>query len=175
LILNRDTQIPLKNAYKTPETLGKDRIAAAVAAWHEFPGKDLLVIDAGTAITMDMVTKPGEFLGGAIAPGIDLRFKALHTFTGRLPLIKRKNINYLTGTSTEESINSGVINGIAAEIDGIIDKYKILYPDLITIFGGGDSKFLHKRLKNSIFALPNPVVNGLHTILNYNIENNKLT
>jgi len=175
LILSPDTPIPIKNAYKTPLTLGNDRLAAAVAAWHQFPDKNLLVIDAGTAITMDLITQHGEFVGGAIAPGIDMRFKALHTFTGKLPLTKRKNINYLTGTTTEESISSGVINGITAEIDGIIDKYKLLYTDLITIFGGGDSKFLYKRLKNSIFALPNPVINGLHIILNYNIENNTLT
>jgi type III pantothenate kinase len=174
LVLSPGTPIPIKNAYKTPLTLGKDRLAAAVAAWHQFPEKNLLVIDAGTAITMDLITQHGEYVGGAISPGIDMRFKALHTFTGKLPLTKRKNINYLTGTTTEESISSGVINGIAAEIDGIIDKYKLLYPDLITIFGGGDSKFLYKRLKNSIFALPNPVINGLHIILNYNIENNKL-
>jgi type III pantothenate kinase len=175
LILSPETPIPIKNAYKTPLTLGKDRLAAAVAAWQQFPGKSLLVIDAGTAITMDLITQHGEFIGGAIAPGIDMRFRALHTFTGKLPLTKRKNINYLTGTTTEESISSGVINGIAAEIDGIIDRYKLLYADLITIFGGGDSKFLYKRLKNSIFALPNPVINGLHIILIYNIENNTLT
>jgi type III pantothenate kinase len=174
LILSPDTPVPIKNAYKTPLTLGKDRLAAAVAAWQQFTEKYLLVIDAGTAITMDLITQHGEYVGGAISPGIDMRFKALHTFTGKLPLTKRKNIKYLTGTTTEESISSGVINGIAAEIDGIIDKYKLLYPDLITIFGGGDSKFLYKRLKNSIFALPNPVINGLHIILNYNIENNKL-
>lgn len=175
IFLGPDTPIPVRNLYQTPSTLGNDRIAAAIAAWYQYPGKDLLVIDAGTALTMDLITKHGEFLGGAISPGIDMRFKALHTFTGKLPLTKRKNIKYLTGTTTEESICSGVINGIAAEIDGIIDKYRIIYPGLVTIFGGGDSKFLHKRLKNSIFALPNPVINGLHIILNYNIENNKLT
>ncbi|MBE0663377.1 MAG: type III pantothenate kinase [Bacteroidales bacterium] len=174
IILNPGTALPVVNSYKTPETLGKDRIAAAVAAWHAFPGKNLLVIDAGTAITMDLVTNDGNFVGGAISPGIDMRFKALHTFTGKLPLVKRKNIKYLTGATTEESISTGVINGIAVEIDGIIDKYKLLYPDLTIIFGGGDSKFLHKRLKNSIFALPNPVINGLQIILNYNIENEKI-
>lgn len=174
IFLNPGTSIPIRSSYKTPETLGKDRIAAAVAAWHAFPEQNLLIIDAGTAITMDLVTKDGNFIGGAISPGIDMRFKALHTFTGRLPLVKRKNIKYLTGTTTEESISTGVINGIALEIDGIINNYKVLYPDLISIFGGGDSKFLLKRLKNSIFALPNPVINGLQIILNYNIENEKL-
>jgi type III pantothenate kinase len=174
IILNPETAIPIGSYYKTPDTLGKDRIAAAVAAWHSFPGKNLLVIDAGTALTMDFVSADGNFIGGAISPGIDMRFKALHTFTGKLPLVKRKNIKYLTGATTEESISTGVINGITAEIDGIIDNYKLNYPDLTIIFGGGDSKFLHKRLKNSIFALPNPVINGLQIILNYNIENKKL-
>jgi type III pantothenate kinase len=174
LFLDTNTSLPIKNLYKTPETLGRDRIAAAVAAWHEFPEKNILVIDAGTAITTDLVTKQGEFIGGAIAPGIDMRFRALHTFTSKLPLVKRKNIRYLTGTTTEESISSGVINGVVCEIDGTINKNKAIYPDLITVFGGGDSKFLLKRLKNSIFALSNPVINGLHLILNYNIENNKL-
>jgi len=175
IVLDASTPIPLRNSYKTPETLGNDRIAAAVAAWYEFPDNNILVIDAGTAITTDLVKKNGEFCGGAISPGIDMRFKALHTFTGRLPLIKRKNIKYLTGATTAESISSGVINGVVAEIDGIIDKYKLIYPDLVTVFGGGDSNFLLKRLKNSIFARSNPVLNGLHIILNYNIENNHLT
>jgi len=175
LMLDADTLLPINNLYHSADTLGNDRLAAAVSAWNRFPGKNLLVIDAGTAITMDLVTSNGEFIGGAISPGLEMRFKALHTFTGKLPLVKRKNINFLTGKTTVDSISSGVINGTAAEIDGIIDKYRILYPGLVTIFGGGDSKFLLKRLKNSIFALPNPVLNGLLIILDYNIENHKLT
>jgi type III pantothenate kinase len=170
-LLDAGTPLPIKNLYKTPDTLGKDRVAAAVAAWNTHPDNDILVIDAGTAITIDLVNKHGEFTGGAISPGLDMRFKALHNFTGQLPLVKKQNIGYLAGQTTEESIRSGVINGIVAEIDGIIDKYKELYPGLIIIFGGGDSNFLLKRLKNSIFALPNPVLNGLHLILKHNIEN----
>lgn len=171
LVLNPETPVPLINLYKTKETLGKDRIAAAVAAWQEFPQQDILVIDAGTAITTDIVTSAGGFMGGSISPGMHMRFKALNTFTGHLPLVKKQNIRFLTGTTTEESIKSGVINGIAAEIDGFINAYKKLYPGLVVVFGGGDSIFFAKRLKNSIFALPNPVINGLHIILNYNIEN----
>ncbi|MDZ4203251.1 MAG: type III pantothenate kinase [Bacteroidales bacterium] len=171
VFLTHETPIPLRISYATPQTLGKDRIAAAVAAWHMFPHKNLLVIDAGTAITLDFVSQHGEYLGGSISPGIDLRFKALHYFTGHLPLILRKNIRFLTGSSTQESILSGVINGTVAEIDGTIDQYRRLHPDLITILGGGDAKFLHKRLKNSIFALPNLTLSGLNIILRYNIEN----
>lgn len=171
LMLNPETPVPLINLYKTKETLGKDRIAAAVAAWQKFPEQNILVIDAGTAITTDIVTSNGDYLGGSISPGMKMRFKALNTFTGRLPLVKKQNIRFLTGTSTEDSISSGVINGIVAEIDGFINAYKDLYPSLVVVFGGGDSEFFAKRLKNSIFALPNPVLNGLHIILNYNIEN----
>ena len=173
IFLTPETPLPVKIGYKTPETLGKDRIAAAVAAWGIFPGNDLLVIDAGTAITMDLVTKEGVFAGGAIAPGIDMRFAALHTFTGKLPLIKKAEISFLTGTTTHDSILSGVINGVAREIDGIIDEYKLNYHKIVVVLGGGDSFFLLKRLKNSIFALPNPVLSGLNIILDYNIESKK--
>lgn len=175
LFLDPSTPLPIKNIYQTPETLGKDRLAAAVAAWYNYPGKDMLIIDAGTAVTMDLVNSRGEFVGGAISPGMGMRFKALHTFTGRLPLVTKKDIGFLTGTSTEDSIRSGVINGITCEIDGIIDEYRKVYPGLLVIFGGGDSIFLLKRLKNSIFALSNPVLNGLNIILNYNIENKNIT
>ncbi|MGB4205468.1 MAG: type III pantothenate kinase [Bacteroidales bacterium] len=171
LFFDPNTALPVKNQYKTPNTLGKDRIAAAVGAWDMFPENNLLIIDAGTTITMDFVSVSGEYLGGAISPGINMRFKALNTFTGKLPLIKKKSIKHLTGTTTEESIISGVINGIIAEIDGIIDKYKAIYPGLRVIFGGGDSNFLIKRLKNSIFAFPNITIKGLYIILTYNIEN----
>ena len=173
LFFDPSTALPVKNQYKTPETLGKDRIAAAVGAWDMFPENNLLIIDAGTTITMDFVSVSGEYLGGAISPGINMRFKALNTFTGKLPLIKTKSIKHLTGTTTEESIISGVINGIIAEIDGIIDRYKTIYPGIKVIFGGGDSNFLIKRLKNSIFAFPNITIKGLHIILTYNIENKK--
>lgn len=175
LFLDPSTPLPIKNIYKTPETLGKDRLAAAVAAWYNYPGKNLLIIDAGTALTMDLVNIRGEFVGGAISPGMEMRFKALHTFTGRLPLVTNKDIGFLTGTTTQDSISSGVINGITCEIDGIIDEYRKVHPGLLVIFGGGDSIFLLKRLKNSIFALSNPVLNGLNIILNYNIENKNIT
>jgi type III pantothenate kinase len=175
LLLDEHTPLPIKNLYKTQHTLGRDRIAAAVAANDAFPAADLLVIDAGTAITIDLVTRRGEYLGGAISPGIEMRFRALHTFTKHLPLVQAKDIDFLTGTTTEESISTGVINGVAAEIDGIINKYRGLHPEIRIVFGGGDSNFLVKRLKNSIFALQNPVLTGLHLILKYNIENHSIT
>jgi len=175
LMLDEHTPLPIKNLYKTQHTLGRDRIAAAVAANDTFPAADLLVIDAGTAITIDLVTHRGEYIGGAISPGIEMRFRALHTFTKHLPLVQATDIDFLTGATTSDSISTGVINGVAAEIDGIINKYRELYPGIKIVFGGGDSNFLVKRLKNSIFALQNPVLTGLHLILKYNIENHSIT
>jgi len=165
------TPNPLNVVYSTPETLGTDRIAAAVYGNKIFPESYVLVIQAGTCITYEFLTPSKEYLGGAISPGIDMRFKAMHTFTAKLPLVKKKEIDYLTGNSTKDSILSGVINGCIAEIDGIIDKYREKYPDLNIIAGGGDIIFFDKKLKNRIFATENLVLRGLNEILNFNIIN----
>lgn len=162
---------PLKIAYSSPETLGPDRIAAAVYGQKQFPDSHVLVIQAGTCITYEFLTPGKEYKGGAISPGMDMRFKAMHTFTAKLPLVKKKEIDYITGDSTENSILSGVINGCIAEIDGMIDKYREKYPDLKVIAGGGDIFFFDKKLKNRIFATENLVLRGLNEILNYNILN----
>lgn len=168
-VLSIETKIPINNHYKTPNTLGKDRLAAAVGAFELFPKRDILVIDAGSSITYDILTRNSEYLGGGISPGIAMRFKALHQFTDKLPLIKPSDFNInLIGTDTQESILSGVINGVKAEIDGIIDQYKKLYPDILVIFTGGDLKHFDKNLKNNIFAAENLVLHGLNFILNYN-------
>jgi type III pantothenate kinase len=166
-----DTPVPLKIAYTTPETLGPDRIAAAVYGQKLFPDHHVLVIQAGTCITYEFLTPIKEYLGGAISPGMDMRLKAMHTFTAKLPLVKKKEIDYLTGNSTENSILSGVINGCIAEIDGMIDKYRQNYQDLKVIAGGGDIFFFDKKLKNRIFATENLVLRGLNEILNFNIVN----
>ncbi len=170
VVLSHDTPVPLKNLYHTPATLGKDRIAAAVAGRSLCTTSDVLVIDAGTAITIDLVTQKGEYCGGSITPGLVMRFRALHQFTKHLPLIKVRNIRFLNGLSTHESILSGVVNGVSAELDGMIDRYREKYPGIKIVLGGGDAKLLHKRLKNSIFALPNLTEIGLFKILMYNIE-----
>lgn len=171
--LNCDTKVPIINKYKSPKTLGNDRIAAVVAASHKFSGKNLLIIDAGSCVTFDLMTENMEYFGGAISPGIRLRFKALNEFTDNLPLIEPKNIDYLIGKTTEESILSGVINGLTAEIDGLIDSYKEIYKNLTIIMSGGDYNYFDKRLKNNIFALPNIVLVGLNIILNFNEVENK--
>jgi len=167
---NDNILLPIKNHYRTPETLGKDRIAAVVGASSLYPGNDLLIIDAGTCITFDFINANKEYFGGAISPGINLRFKSLHNFTGNLPLIQPIVKTNLIGDSTENSILSGVINGIREEVDGIINRYKSSFPGLKVIFTGGDIKYFDKYLKNNIFAVDNLVLKGLKDILHYNVK-----
>jgi type III pantothenate kinase len=166
--LNSNTPLPFINRYATPETLGKDRIAAAAAAVKLFPDKNVLVIDAGTSITYEMVTETGVYLGGGISPGIQMRFKALNTFTGKLPLITAIDNAELIGDNTQNSIRSGVLNGVVAEVEGIISRYNKRFEDLRIIISGGDYNYFDKKLKNSIFATPNIVMQGLMEILKFN-------
>jgi type III pantothenate kinase len=168
ILLDEFTPVPIHNHYKTPETHGKDRLAAAVAGFNQFPGQPVLIINAGTAITYDVVTAGGEYIGGSISPGLQMRFRALHTFTKQLPLLTYKEIDFLTGDDTEKSVLSGVINGMTAEIEGMISTYKKVYPEINIILSGGDFNYFVNRLKNSIFALPNIVIYGLQQILAFN-------
>ncbi|MEW7290192.1 type III pantothenate kinase [Aquimarina sp. 2304DJ70-9] len=171
LIIDHLVALPFKNLYETPQTLGIDRLALVTAAVSQFPGKDTLVIDAGTCITYDFKNKKEEYLGGSIAPGIKLRYRSLNDFTAKLPLLEIKAPKNLIGNSTEEAIHSGVIQGILHEINGVIEDYCNIYPDLTVILTGGDAHFLSKRLKNSIFATSNFLLEGLNHILAFN--NNK--
>jgi len=168
--LNHKTALPFNNLYRTPESLGKDRIAAVAGASTLFPDSDLLIIDAGTCITFDFISQNKEYYGGAISPGINLRFKALHNFTGNPPLIQPIEETNLIGNSTENSILSGVINGVREEVDGIIERYKSSYPEVKVIFTGGDIKYFDKYVKNNIFAVDNLVLKGLKDILLYNVK-----
>ncbi|MDY0780218.1 type III pantothenate kinase [Tenacibaculum sp. IB213877] len=169
--LNHETKVPFKNLYATPKTLGVDRIALASAAIHHFPDTNVLVIDAGTCITFDFITKKGEYLGGAISPGMNMRYKALNNYTAKLPLLKAMVSNSFIGNNTQNSIHSGVVNGVCNEIDGVINQYKKKFNTLTVVLTGGDTNFLAKQLKNGIFANPNFVLEGLQTILNYNTAN----
>lgn len=171
LELDENTPVPVINRYLTPLTLGKDRLAAAVAAHTMFPRNNVLVINTGTCITYDFVNDRQEYLGGAISPGILMRFHALHTFTGKLPLISFHDEDILTGADTRESIRSGVLTGALAEIEGIAARYQEKYPDLKILLSGGDQKYFDKRLKISIFAQPNIVLHGLQQILAFNVNN----
>ncbi len=166
--LEANTALPVKNLYLSPETLGHDRIAVSVAAAGLFPGRNILVIDAGTCITYDLVNKQNEYLGGAISPGINMRFKAMHTFTGKLPLVEPEEFSQLIGKNTRESLLSGVMNGIIAETEGIVSRYRENFDDLIVIFTGGDHKILYNKLKSNIFAVPDLLLKGLKIILDYN-------
>lgn len=170
IALDADTPLPIENCYNTKDTLGKDRIAAAVGAFDLFPGRNLLVIDAGTAITYDLVGQAGQFLGGNISPGIDMRFKALHQFTGGLPLVNQQEFSKLYGTSTEEAIRAGVQNGVVFEVDRAIDTFKDFYTNLEVIITGGNADFFDKKLKNSFFVHFNLIAIGLNRILEYNGE-----
>jgi type III pantothenate kinase len=167
--LTESTPLPVINRYRAPKELGKDRLAAITGGASFFPCKDLLVIVAGTCITYNLITSGNEFLGGAISPGLSMRFKALHTFTAKLPLVTFKEIENPVGTNTEQSILSGVINGIVSEMEGFALLYKKEFPDLKIILSGGDLKYFDNRLKISIFAIPNIVLLGLHQILTFNV------
>ncbi len=169
--LNSNTPLPVSIKYETPNTLGNDRIAAVVGGKSLFPDQDLLIVDAGTCITFDFLNKNGDYLGGAITPGIKLRFKSLNNYTDKLPLIMHfgKDVK-LIGSSTEGSIKSGVINGVKAEVNGIIENYREEYPEIKIIFTGGDINYFDTTPKNNIFAVANLVLKGLNTILNYNAE-----
>ena len=161
-------RIPIRNQYASPETLGMDRLAVVVGAHHLFPDANCLVIDAGTTITYDFIIKSGEYLGGGISPGIRLRFKALNQHTDRLPEItKASDLPVLIGDSTESSILSGVLNGVLAEIDGIIRRYEHKFSTLRVIMCGGDSSYLQDKVRSSVEVEPHLVLAGLNSILLY--------
>jgi type III pantothenate kinase len=176
VVLSHTTSIPIQNNYGTPTTLGKDRLSAAVGGFKAFPGQNVLVIDAGTCIKYDFITAAGNYMGGAISPGLTMRLKAMHNFTARLPLIEPTAISTmpkpaLTGDSTTNSMLSGALNGALMEVEGAIGAYRDLHGDIAVIISGGDAPFFELHLKSRIFARPNVVLEGLNTILNYNLNN----
>jgi type III pantothenate kinase len=163
--------LPIDIRCQRPETLGTDRIAAAVGARFLKPATDLLVIDTGTAVTYELVTAQGIYSGGNISPGLTTRFRALNLFTRRLPLVNEQEAIPLLGTSTETAILAGVVHGMVFEMDGFIDALRKQYPDIFVFLTGGHSVYFEKRLKNTIFAVVNLVLIGLNRILEYNVEN----
>lgn len=168
--LDSNTPLPIQNCYETKDTLGKDRIAAVVGAYDLYPKNNLLIIDAGTAITYDILNDKKQYLGGNISPGIDMRFKALNQFTDKLPLVKQQKYDKLFGTSTENAIRAGVQNGVIFEVDKTIDTFKEFYNNLKVIITGGNAEFFEKKLKNSFFVHFNLIAMGLNRILEYNGE-----
>lgn len=169
--MSAQLKMPFRIAYKTPDTLGPDRLAAVAEAWAQCPGRNLLVIDAGTAITYDVVTADGIYHGGQISPGITMRFKALHQFTGKLPLVSREGERTPIGNTTETAIREGVLQGVDREIEGYIHEYSQKYPDLLVFLTGGDAFFLDNRVKSRTFADNLLVIKGLNRILTLNNEN----
>ena len=167
-VLTNHSKVPFKNSYATPQTLGVDRLALAAAAYHHNPRGNTLVIDAGTCITYEMVNNFGEYIGGAISPGVSMRYKAMHNQTAGLPLLNPDELLDFIGNSTESCMHSGVINGIVQEVDGVIDQYQSRFQDLTVILTGGDSHFFAKRLKNTIFANSKFLLEGLNCLLEYN-------
>ena len=170
LELNESTPVNINNKYKTPSTLGKDRLAGVVGASYVYKNENVLVIDAGTCITYDFISREKEYHGGSISPGIRMRFRALHTFTGKLPLVSLSNFDQLIGSNTEKSILAGVINGTVGEVDNIINRYAEKHNSLRVVICGGDAPFLASRLKNTIFAVPELILIGLNEILDYNVQ-----
>ncbi|MGB0896325.1 MAG: type III pantothenate kinase [Flavobacteriaceae bacterium] len=169
-VLSHHLHLPFTNNYATPETLGVDRIALIAAAVKQYPNTNTLIIDAGTCVTYDFKTSNNVYLGGGISPGLTIRYNALHNLTAKLPQLQLSNTVHLIGNSTESSIHSGVINGLVNEIDGIISQYQKQYPNLTVILTGGDANFLAKRLKSSIFANSNFLLEGLNHLLKINID-----
>lgn len=165
VVLNHKTPLPFLNAYKTPETLGVDRLALVSAFAKAYPKQNGLIIDAGTCITYDFINAEGVYQGGAISPGMRLRYTSLHNLTANLPLLETKEVQHWIGDTTESAIHSGVFNGVIQEIDGVIVQYKDEYKPLVVILTGGDAHILSKRLKNSIFAHSNFLLEGLNYIL----------
>jgi type III pantothenate kinase len=164
--LTGETALPFTLDYRTPHTLGADRIAAAAGAFFQKPGENLLIIDIGTAITFDWMEKNGVYKGGNISPGPELRFKSLHQYTGRLPLLNEEGDLPPLGYDTETAIRAGVIRGIVREIDSYMDDYK-KKDHVFTFLTGGYSFYFESKLKNPIFADENLVLKGLNEILNY--------
>ena len=159
---------PFTNKYTSKKTLGQDRIALVSSSVKLYPNEYVLIIDCGSCITYDFINNKNEFIGGAISPGLLMRYKALNNFTSNLPLLKPKKINYIIGDNSEKSIHSGIINGITAELNGMIDSYKKEYKKIRIILTGGDSKFLSSKIKNTIFANSNFLFLGLNHLIEFN-------
>jgi len=162
--LGHDSRLPISTPVGKPETIGADRLAIVSAAVDLFPRQHNLAIGLGTCITYNFVNKAHEFLGGSISPGMQMRFRAMHEQTALLPMIKAWNDFPLIGYDTRTNMLSGVILGMAKEIDGIIDEYALKYSNFNVLLTGGDMGFFVPHLKNKIFADPNLIYKGLYAI-----------
>jgi type III pantothenate kinase len=167
ILINHTSSFPFKNSYATPLTLGIDRMVLSAGAVLQFPGSNRLVIDAGTCITYDFTDADNVYHGGAISPGLQLRYNAMHNFTAKLPLLYPEMPDDFIGNSTAGAMHSGVVNGVLHEIQGFIKQYTEQYQDVKLILTGGDADFLAKRLKNTIFANSNFLLESLNHLYLY--------
>jgi len=168
--LTQETPLPVTIVYSTPDTLGRDRIAAACGAHNLFPNQNCLIIDAGTCITMDMVLKSGTYLGGNIAPGLTMRLKSMHEYTARLPMAEIRWPSLTFGDSTIHALQNGACLGALMEIEGILSRAKDAFGEVFVVMTGGDSAFLAQRLEREIFLEPELVAKGLFKILSFNVQ-----
>lgn len=169
ILLDNNVIFPIEIEYETRATLGMDRICNAVFCFKQNQGKVSVCVDIGTCIKFDIIDQNGVYRGGSISPGIDLRYKTLHHFTGKLPLLSNKTLPFIVGNSTSTSIQSGVMNGILAEITGIMAFYRETYPQLTFFVTGGDAHYFELDSKNVIFADENLTLKGLYEIYKYNL------
>ena len=169
--ISRESSFPFQNNYVTPSTLGIDRMVLAAGAVLQFPSQKRLVIDSGTCVTYDFIDEDNIYQGGAISPGIRLRYEAMHNYTAKLPLLSIEEPENIIGNSTNQSLHSGVINGLTFEIEGYIDSLMSKNENFIIILTGGDANFLAKRLKNTIFANSNFLLESLNYLYQYQIKN----
>ena len=169
IFFDGDCRLPFTNLYTTPKTLGKDRIAGVCGAMQLFPAQNCLVIDAGTCITYDFADANANYHGGSISPGLDMRLKAMHTFTGKLPLAPLEWVDDFTGNSTQTALQTGVAYGAVNEINGFVNRYTLRWGSIKTIMCGGNTDFLAKRCESEIFAAPKLVLTGLNQILKHNL------
>ena len=175
-ILDSQTAVPIRKGYDTPATLGTDRVAAAVGAVTLFPNQACLILDLGTCLTADLIDQNAVFQGGLISPGLRMRFRAMHEQTARLPLVElpmdaSQRWPPLTAKNTLQAMQSGVLNGLTFEMNGILENYRRERPGIVVLVCGGDASSFESRLKPPIFVVPELVLIGLNRILSYNVEN----
>ena len=170
-MISKTSNFPFHNKYATPETVGLDRLVLAAGATILYPNQNRLVIDAGTCVTFDVIDDQNQYLGGAISLGLQMRYQSLHHYTAKLPLLEAKMPNHWIGNSTETSIHVGVVNGLIAEINAFTDQFIATNENFTIILTGGDTLFLAKRLKNTIFANSNFLLESLNAIFQYQNHN----
>ncbi len=173
LNLSHTTPLPVKNNYKTPETLGKDRLAGAIGGWLSSGQHSTLVIDAGTCIKYDFLDETDGYLGGSISPGLQMRLDAMHHFTARLPALQLKETTDFIGNDTHSAMMTGTVSGIIGEVKYFIELYKTRFGKINVLLTGGNADFISLHLENKYRVEPNLVLIGLNTILNYNLDNDQ--